>query len=61
MDAVEKNARQQGLATLFVLTTVSAHWFQEQGFVEQPISSLPQGKQKMYNIQRNSKVFIKTI
>ena len=61
MNAVEKNARQQGLASLFVLTTVSAHWFQEQGFIEQPIAKLPAGKQEMYNFQRKSKVFIKGI
>ena len=61
LNAVESKAKQQGLDNLFVLTTVSAHWFQEQGFVEQPISSLPKGKQSMYNIQRNSKVFIKNI
>ena len=61
LNAVESKAKQQGLNKLFVLTTVSAHWFQEQGFVEQPTSSLPKGKQQMYNIQRNSKVFIKNI
>jgi len=61
LNAVEKRAKQQNLAQLFVLTTVSAHWFQEQGFVEQPTSGLPQGKQKMYNSQRNSKIFIKVI
>jgi len=61
LNAVEKKAQQQSLTKLFVLTTVSAHWFQEQGFVEQLISSLPKGKQQMYNIQRNSKVFIKDI
>ena len=61
LEAIKKNAKKQGLDTLFVLTTVSGHWFQEQGFVEQPISKLPAGKQKMYNIQRNSKVFMKPI
>lgn len=61
LSAIEQNARTQGLVTLFVLTTVSAHWFQEQGFVEQSISSLPAGKQSLYNIQRNSKVFSKSI
>ncbi len=61
LNAVEKKAKQQNLTQLFVLTTVSAHWFQEQGFVAQPTSGIPKGKQKMYNIQRNSKVFIKTI
>lgn len=60
-EAIEKEAKQQGLASIFVLTTVSAHWFIEQGFIEQPISKLPEGKQEMYNFQRNSKVFVKKI
>ena len=60
-DAIEKEAVQQGLTSIFVLTTVSAHWFLEQGFLEQPIYKLPEGKQKMYNYQRKSKVFIKDI
>ena len=59
--AVESEARKQGLASIFVLTTVSAHWFIEHGFVEKPISELPEGKQKMYNFQRKSKVFSKDI
>ena len=60
-DAIEKEAVEQGLTSIFVLTTVSAHWFLEQGFLEQPIYKLPEGKQKMYNYQRKSKVFIKEI
>ena len=61
LNAIENKARQQGLIKLFVLTTVSGHWFQEQGFIEQGIDTLPKGKQQMYNIQRSSKVFSKEI
>ncbi len=61
MDELAKEAKLQDLDSLFVLTTVSGHWFQEQGFIEQPIAKLPAGKQKMYNFQRKSKVFIKDI
>jgi amino-acid N-acetyltransferase len=61
MDELAKEAKLQNLDSLFVLTTVSGHWFQEQGFIEQPIGKLPAGKQKMYNFQRKSKVFIKDI
>jgi amino-acid N-acetyltransferase len=61
MTALENEAKQQQLDSIFVLTTVSGHWFQEQGFIEQPMSKLPEGKQKMYNFQRNSKVFVKNI
>lgn len=59
--ALEAEAKAHGLESIFVLTTVSAHWFLEQGFVELPIEKLPEGKQKMYNFQRKSKVFMKAI
>lgn len=59
--AIEQEAKALGLNSIFVLTTVSGHWFLEQGFIEQPIEKLPEGKQKMYNFQRKSKVFIKSI
>lgn len=61
MTAVELEAKRQGITSIFVLTTVSAHWFIEQGFIEEPISKLPEGKQEMYNFQRKSKVFIKAL
>ena len=61
INALEKEAKKQRLSSIFVLTTVSAHWFLEQGYVEQPIEKLPEGKQKMYNYQRKSKVFVKQI
>lgn len=59
--ALEQAAKRQNLSSIFVLTTVSAHWFIEQGYSEQPISKLPEDKQKMYNIQRKSKAFAKDI
>lgn len=61
MAELEHEAKQQQLSAIFVLTTVSGHWFQEQGFIEQSMDKLPEGKQKMYNFQRKSKVFIKEI
>ena len=44
---------------LFVLTTRTAHWFLERGFVESTVDALPQPKQSLYNYQRRSKVFVK--
>ena len=61
IQALEQAAKRQSLTSIFVLTTVSAHWFIEQGYSEQPIENLPEGKQKMYNIQRKSKAFTKEI
>ncbi|GAB5412524.1 MAG: amino-acid N-acetyltransferase [Congregibacter sp.] len=58
---LEAAAVEQGLSDVFVLTTQTAHWFLEQGFVEGSIDTLPQERQALYNLQRNSKVFKKTL
>jgi amino-acid N-acetyltransferase len=57
LDAIKTQAREQGLKSVFVLTTVTAHWFQEQGFVEVSLDELPAKKKQLYNFQRKSKVF----
>ena len=58
---LEQEARRQGLDRVFVLTTQTAHWFIEQGFVESSRDALPDQKQSLYNLQRNSKVFFKAL
>lgn len=58
---LEREAKQQGLAQLFVLTTRTSQWFEERGFRPSPINSLPKEKQQFYNYQRNSKIFFKTL
>jgi amino-acid N-acetyltransferase len=58
---LEAQARQLQLDRVFVLTTQTAHWFLEQGFVEQGRDALPAKKQLLYNLQRNSKVFFKPL
>ncbi len=58
---LENNARSLGLKTLFVLTTHTAHWFIERGFTQARIEDLPVARQGLYNYQRNSKVFIKSV
>jgi amino-acid N-acetyltransferase len=58
LGSIKKHARKQGLKSIFVLTTVTAHWFLEQGFVEASLDDLPSKKKQLYNFQRNSKVFI---
>jgi amino-acid N-acetyltransferase len=50
MNAVEKEAKLQGLSSLFVLTTVSGHWFREQGFVEQSMEKLPEEKKTILQL-----------
>lgn len=58
---VEKIARKKNIKKLFILTTQTAHWFVEKGFVAAKIDQLPTKKQQLYNYQRNSKIFIKSI
>ncbi len=58
---LELEARRLGLDRVFVLTTQTAHWFIEQGFVEASREALPARKQALYNLQRNSKVFFKAL
>ncbi len=57
----EDDARGRNIQALFVLTTHTAHWFVERGFVEQDVSALPRQRQKLYNFQRRSKVFVKRL
>ncbi|MEW8311821.1 MAG: amino-acid N-acetyltransferase [Candidatus Thiodiazotropha taylori] len=58
---MEAVAAKQGIHKLFILTTQSAQWFKERGFAPGSLKDLPMLKRKLYNYQRKSKVFIKTI
>ena len=58
---VEQRARAAGVKQLFVLTTRTAHWFIERGFVPASVNDLPDEKRLLYNYHRNSKVFIKKL
>jgi len=58
---LEKRAKTQGLTRLFVLTTQAAHWFMEQGFSPVSVDDLPVKRRSLYNYQRNSKVFCKSL
>lgn len=58
---VERRANAAGLNRLFALTTKAPHWFVEHGFKASSIDDLPLAKRTLYNYQRNSAVFIKTL
>ena len=58
---IEEKARRLGLHRLFVLTTRTAHWFIERGFVEAGIATLPEARRAAYNLDRRSKVFVKAL
>ncbi|MFG0720076.1 amino-acid N-acetyltransferase [Pseudomonas sp. GLN_6] len=61
LERIEERARAQGLKTLFVLTTRTAHWFRERGFEPSSVDRLPAARASLYNYQRNSQVFEKAL
>ena len=61
LERIETRARGLGLKTLFVLTTRTAHWFRERGFVPSSVERLPAARASLYNYQRNSQVFEKAL
>ncbi len=61
LEQMEAAAKAQGIQQLFILTTQTAHWFRERGFVQGDPKDLPMRRRELYNYRRNSKVFIKTL
>ena len=61
INKIEELARSKGLKQLFVLTTKSAHFFLEKGFVPGTIEDLPAKKRAHYNYQRMSKILFRKI
>ncbi|HOY70710.1 MAG TPA: amino-acid N-acetyltransferase [Methylotenera sp.] len=57
----QAQAKTLGFKQLFCLTTRTEHWFLERGFIEKTVEDLPAEKKQMYNFQRKSKVFIKSL
>jgi amino-acid N-acetyltransferase len=51
-------AKKDGLKKAFVLTTQTQDWFETLGFVEGSKESLPVERQKTYDSERNSKIFV---
>jgi len=61
LQKIEEHAARSGISKLVVLTTHTAHWFRERGFLPGDRSELPAKKKTLYNYQRNSKVFFKQL
>jgi amino-acid N-acetyltransferase len=61
LEFLERKCKQLGITHLFVLTTRTAHWFRERGFMPTDIKTLPMKKRSLYNYQRQSKVFVKEL
>lgn len=61
LNQIQDQAQQLNIQQLFLLTTHTVHWFQEQGFTLSCIDALPEKRQQLYNYKRQSKVLIKTL
>src|SRR5688572_1851279 len=61
LDYAIAKARGMGLKTLFVLSTRTTHWFIERGFAETETAWLPEKKAALYNYDRRSKIFVRSI
>lgn len=61
LQRIEQLALQQQCRELFALSTVTMHWFVERGFREVSPEVLPEAKKSLYNYQRKSKVFLKSL
>lgn len=61
LNAIEHHAKQVGIQHLFALTTHATHWFRERGFHSGKIEDLPVKRQRLYNYQRKSKVYMKAL
>jgi len=50
-------AKKQGLKRVFVLTQRTHDWFESLGFREAAVNTLPEKKRRLYNHERNSRIY----
>ncbi len=58
---IEQRARAAGLASIFVLTTRTMHWFIKRGFTSVDPEWLPEARKRKYNWDRRSQVLVKKL
>jgi len=58
---IEQRARAMGLASIFVLTTRTMHWFIKRGFHLVDPEQLPEARKRKYNWDRRSQVLVKKL
>lgn len=58
---LEGVARRSGIARTFVLTTRTAAWFAEQGYVPGSVDDLPDTRRTQWTPERNSRVLVKDL
>ncbi|WP_235584701.1 amino-acid N-acetyltransferase [Thiomicrospira sp. WB1] len=61
LNEIEQQAHKKGYQHLWLLTTHTHHWFEENGFDASDPEALPAPRKNLYNAQRNSKVLVKPI
>lgn len=61
VDRLEERARGLGIERVFVLTTRSAHFFQERGYAPASVRQLPAARRASYDKTRRSRVLIKSL
>ncbi|RME33493.1 MAG: amino-acid N-acetyltransferase [Gammaproteobacteria bacterium] len=61
LQAIERQARAQGLRTLVLLSTRTGQWFKERGFEPAGLEVLPPERRRLYNYQRGSRVFLRRL
>jgi amino-acid N-acetyltransferase len=61
LDFMEARARSLAMTRILVLTTRSAHFFQERGFVPSSIRALPPARRASYDKTRRSRVLVKAL
>ncbi len=58
---IEQRAKSMGLASLFVLSTRTMHWFIKRGFEQVDPEWLPEARKRKYNWDRRSQVLVKKL
>ena len=57
IDNLIEQAGEGGAASIFIMTTQTADWFEKLGFEEDTIDSIPESRRKLWDSRRGSKVF----
>jgi amino-acid N-acetyltransferase len=61
LNKVMQKASADTFSKVFALSRHNAEWFLKQGFVKMEISELPKNRQALFDHQRNSSIFFKTV
>ena len=57
MDNLIEQAVQAQAKSIFIMTTQTADWFEQLGFEESDLSTIPEERRKLWNSRRGSKVY----